>query len=220
MNSKLIFSLASFVFASTVVYGQKIDTTFFDSNWKATTKDKSSFYRIAKKVEEGKAYTVEDYFNSGRIQMSGVFSSLKPEVKNGVFVWYYENGNKKTESIYENNQIKSIKRWKEDGEIDTNVYLEKPPVFRGGIEKMYAYISKHFKYPRELKQRINGKIVLSFVVEKDGSIVEATIKESVHPLLDAEGVRVLKSMPKWEPGMQEGKPVRVMYTVPILINFN
>ena len=78
------------------------------------------------------------------------------------------------------------------------------------------FLSQNVKYPVEAhKAGVQGRVIATFVVEKDGSITEAKIVKSVSPELDAEALRVIGSMPNWMPGMQNGEPVRVKYTVPI-----
>jgi protein TonB len=75
------------------------------------------------------------------------------------------------------------------------------------------------KYPADAeKQKIEGRVIANFVVETDGSISNVEVFRPVFPSLDAEAVRVLSAMPKWKPGMQSGKVVRVKYTVPISFN--
>ena len=73
------------------------------------------------------------------------------------------------------------------------------------------------KYPEQAKRdKISGKVSVKFVIEKDGSIADPVVVRSVDPYLDKEALRVVKSMPKWKPGKQRGKPVRVSYTVPVI----
>lgn len=117
MNLKPIYSALLLTLLSAAVYAQKTDTSYYDTNWKVTAKGNSTYYRITKTTEPGK-YEVEDYYNSGKIQMEGTYSSFSPDVKNGVFTWYYENGSKRTETVYENNKEKSSKSWLENGEED------------------------------------------------------------------------------------------------------
>ena len=81
------------------------------------------------------------------------------------------------------------------------------------------YLSKNVRYPEEAyKNGIQGRVISTFGVEKDGSITEARVVRSVDKLLDAEALRVLSTMPNWIPGRQNGEPVRVKYTVPITFN--
>lgn len=83
------------------------------------------------------------------------------------------------------------------------------------------YISQNLRYPAKAHQeRIQGRVIAGFVVEKDGSISTPTIVRSVSPEVDAEAIRVLSTMPKWTPGTQRGKEVRVRYTVPILFKLS
>ena len=97
---------------------------------------------------------------------------------------------------------------------------ETMPSFVGGQTAMFRWISEHLQYPEEaINKGIKGRVVASFYVEKDGTIGNVEIEKSVHPLLDNETIRLLKSMPKWIPGTQDGSPVRVKYTVPLTYNF-
>lgn len=89
-----------------------------------------------------------------------------------------------------------------------------PPT--GDIPSLLKWIANHIEYPQSaLDNGIQGKVVLRFVVEKDGSIGDILVARKVDPALDKEAVRVLKSMPKWTPGKQRGKPVRSYFTLPI-----
>lgn len=95
--------------------------------------------------------------------------------------------------------------------------VEQMPEFPGGMEALMQYLSKNIKYPSSaLENGIQGRVLIEFVVNKDGSIVDPNIIKSVDPACDKEAMRVIKGMPKWTPGKQRGKPVRVKYTVPVL----
>ena len=104
--------------------------------------------------------------------------------------------------------------------VDTtsNVFdvVEQMPQFPGGAAALMEFLSQNVKYPEEAyKNGTQGRVIATFVVEKDGSITEARIARSVDALLDAEALRVVNSMPNWIPGRQNGEPVRVKYTIPI-----
>lgn len=93
---------------------------------------------------------------------------------------------------------------------------EVPPEFPGGITALVQFLSKNLKYPTVCKeQKIQGKVLVKFTVKSDGSISNIRVTKSVDPYLDKEAVRVVKSMPRWIPGTQDGKPVNVEYTLPI-----
>lgn len=96
--------------------------------------------------------------------------------------------------------------------------VEKMPEFPdGGMPGLLKYLAKNIKYPVIAQENgIQGRVVCSFVVNRDGSIVDIQVLRGVDPSLDKEAVRVLGTMPKWKPGEQRGKPVRVKYTVPVM----
>ena len=99
--------------------------------------------------------------------------------------------------------------------------VEVMPQFPGGQIAMLQYLMKNIKYPEQaMKEGIQGRVAVSFIVEKDGSISDVKPVLSVHPLLNKEAVRVVKSMPKWSPGKQNGKPVRVRFNVPVMFKLN
>lgn len=95
--------------------------------------------------------------------------------------------------------------------------VENMPEFNGGQAALMQYLAKNIKYPTIAQENgTQGRVIVQFVVNKDGSIVDAKVVRSVDPYLDKEALRVINSMPKWKPGMQRGKPVRVKYTVPVM----
>lgn len=94
--------------------------------------------------------------------------------------------------------------------------VEDMPEFPGGELALRKFIANAIKYPVIAQENgIQGKVYVNFVVDKDGSITAAKIARGVDPSLDKEALRVVNSLPKWKPGMQRGKPVKVSYTVPI-----
>jgi TonB family protein len=106
----------------------------------------------------------------------------------------------------------------ENDTIDNSEYfiVEEMPEYPGGETALRQFIATKIKYPVLAQENgIQGKVYVSFVIDKDGLPGSFTILQSVHPLLDEEAINVLKSMPRWKPGFQKGKPVRVLYTVPV-----
>ena len=101
-----------------------------------------------------------------------------------------------------------------NGEVFINV--EEQPQFPGGAPKLLEYLSQNIRYPKEaMETDKQGRVIVSFVIRKDGSISDAKVVKPVDPLLDAEALRVVNTMPNWTPGKQSGKAVNVKYTVPI-----
>ena len=94
--------------------------------------------------------------------------------------------------------------------------VEQMPMFPGGPAALKEYLAKNVKYPIPAQENgISGRVVISFVVETDGSITQVQVAKPVDPLLDKEAARVVSSMPKWVPGQQNGQKVRVKYNVPV-----
>ena len=94
--------------------------------------------------------------------------------------------------------------------------VEQSAWFQGGAEALQSYLDKNLKIPRAAKKKANRRpVVVSFVVEKDGSITNATIVESVHPSMDKEALRVVTEMPKWNPYRKNGEVDRSTFQLPI-----
>lgn len=94
--------------------------------------------------------------------------------------------------------------------------VEVDPEFPGGEEALYKYLVENIKYPEKAKNnKVEGRVYITFVIEKDGTVSDAKVLRSVNEELDAEALRVINAMPKWKPGMQRGVPVRVQYNIPI-----
>ena len=101
---------------------------------------------------------------------------------------------------------------------ETKVFdvVEEMPQFPGGPSALFEYLSKNIKYPVVAEENgVQGRVIVTFVVERDGSITDVKVVKSVDPSLDKEAQRVVKSMPHWIPGKQNGSAVRVKYTVPV-----
>ena len=95
--------------------------------------------------------------------------------------------------------------------------VEHMPDFPGGQAALMKYLASNIKYPTIAQENgTQGRVIVQFVVNRDGSIVDARVARSVDPYLDREALRVVNSMPKWKPGMQRNKPVRVLYTLPVM----
>ena len=93
---------------------------------------------------------------------------------------------------------------------------EQMPEFPGGMKELLKFLQNNLKYPENaMKNNVQGRVIVQFVVEKDGTPTEFKVLRSVDPDLDAEALRVMKAMPKWKPGMQKGQVVRVKFTVPV-----
>ncbi|MDD2552698.1 MAG: TonB family protein, partial [Dysgonamonadaceae bacterium] len=108
-----------------------------------------------------------------------------------------------------------------DGPEEIFVVVEDQPQFPGGTQAMMKYLGDNIKYPVEAqKNKIQGRVIVNFVVNKDGSLSDMKVVRGQDPLLDAEAIRVISTMPNWKPGMQRGQAVKVRYTLPIVFKLN
>ncbi|WP_207424507.1 energy transducer TonB [Desertivirga brevis] len=106
---------------------------------------------------------------------------------------------------------------------DSSIYevgnVEIQPQFPGGMQAFYTFVGKNFTYPKEAREKgVKGRIIINFVVEPDGRLTSFKTVRDLNYGTGDEAIRVLKTSPKWEPAFQNGKPVRVMYTIPIILN--
>lgn len=133
--------------------------------------------------------------------------------------------NKSAESDVEAKDTTTVDNSKQDTTAPTLVITadtamnksEVMPEFPGGTESMMKFLVENIKYPKEAMDKgIAGRVFVEFVVEQDGSLSDVKVLRSVDPILDNEAVRIVKTMPKWKPGTEGGKTVRVKYVLPIV----
>ncbi|MFI5160895.1 MAG: energy transducer TonB [Sphingobacteriales bacterium] len=98
----------------------------------------------------------------------------------------------------------------------TYTTVDQEPMFPGGFGKLFDYFQKNLRYPdKALRDKIEGKVFLTFVVDRDGSLVDIKLLRGLTSETNVEALRLMKECPKWIPGMQNGKPVRVQYNIPV-----
>ncbi|TDO78175.1 TonB-like protein [Flavobacterium chryseum] len=314
---KFILQVFIFLTISTKLFSQTPATIdkviFLDSSWVETTADDYKYIRVIENYyTDRKSYIFKDYFKSKKLQMIGASSDRDILRQEGQFVYYYENGNKKSTvnysnykkkgrefNWYENGNIKSELEYFENkkGEVEckTNNYwnvqneqkvkdgngdyeivneyqkesgkvknglpdgiwsgkilkskttftenyengklisgiskdslnIEYPytivsqaPSPKKGINSFYSYVAKSMNIPADVRNKISGKIYLTFIVDKDGTLVEPKIVKGIGYGLDENAIRLIKEAKKWNPGIRRGLPVRVLYSLPITIASN
>lgn len=125
-----------------------------------------------------------------------------------------------TEDIGEKVEVKYVPVVVEEEEPEEQTIfevVENMPEFPGGNAALMQFLSKNIKYPTIAQENgTQGRVIVQFVVNRDGSVVDPVVVRSVDPYLDKEALRVIGQMPKWKPGQQRGKAVRVKYTVPVM----
>ena len=198
--------------ASKLIFGESNDPEpLFVLNGKVATREKvmaldqSSIdnINVIKNEESLKEYA--KHFNTDTSN-GIIFVNTKDYVKNG--------GSKELVSV----RVKAKKPQNEEKVFDV---VENMPSFPGGTVKMMEYLSTNVRYPEAaLKVGAQGRVVVNFIVEPDGTISNANVVRSVSEELDAEAIRVVENMPKWKPGMQNGKEVRVKYNIPVSFRLN
>lgn len=229
-----IILLSLLLLIGNATFAQIEDTIWYNKKWEKTDKSNKFYYRVIQKDDSKNLYLVRDFYSNGATQMEGYFTSLNPDIRNGEFKWWFENGSKQREAIYKDNIMVKTTEWEAYGKVKNQnelvktvsykdgepVYelksIEIAPVFPGGISALNNFIASNAKYPSELaKNGISGKVIIRFMVNKKGKIVAPEVVQSVHPLLDQEALRVINLMPRWQPGKQEGKNVNVKFALPI-----
>ena len=123
---------------------------------------------------------------------------------------YVKNGKKEVVDV-------AVKKSEEEAEPEGAFdVVEQMPEFPGGAAGMMKFIAENVKYPEEAYSKgIDGRVLVQFIIEKDGSVTNVKVIKKVNDAIDAEAVRVVKAMPKWKPGKQNGREVRVKYTIPV-----
>ncbi len=128
----------------------------------------------------------------------------------------FDQGSEEGQQVLKQNEVVVEKVEQKEEETKVFEVVEQMPQFPGGDAALMQYLSSHIKYPVVAEENgIQGRVVCTFVVERNGSISDVRVVKSVDPSLDKEAVRVIKGMPSWIPGKQNGSAVRVKYTVPV-----
>lgn len=216
-----------------------MDTTWFESHWKESSKAVADYYRVYKKTEKG--YLVYDKFINHKIQMIAEVSEIRPElIQNGYSIYYNADGsisshgyskfdkrtgdwviyddNKKDSSIFEYKgglliATKGLSIPSERNFVLTDIM----PEYQGGDREMRIFFENKMNYPKEArKNEWQGKAYVKLIIDEKGNVVNPKIiKSSGHTILDDEALRVVKLMPRWKPGKQDHKVVPVEINLPI-----
>ena len=203
----------------TVLYTEKIkivdDATF-------EIKIKGDFFsgavkRIYKKQNDG-TYSFTD-FQDGVLKRTGKTSRKVPLLLEDKIVEFYKNGNKKSESLYKNNELKSNKSWLENGEpYISNVFysVDKDPLFPDGMGRLHQHILEVFSNSGLDLSQVSGKIKVGFVVMENGSIDGIRIEEGINSTLNSLALGAFKTLlGKWTPAVLDGEKVRCFQLFPI-----
>ena len=176
-------------------------------NNRRVSKDSILQQKLLECVGEGKIllneYSAKQFTTTEHLQVSDDFLTIASDEDMGEVVEITNIENVVVEDIEKEDEIFQV--------------VEAMPEFPGGTAELMKWLQKNIKYPSIAAENgVQGRVIVQFVVNKDGSIVDPVVLRSVDPYLDKEAIRVVKSMPKWKPGEQRGKPVRVKFTLPVM----
>ncbi len=218
------------------------DTTYYTGEDSIVEPENATFYEVVGVYQDDPDQgVVWSYFApEGKIRSEAIYTDLKAEELARRKSWhpngtlssneFYEDGKKHGKQYFyrENGDSLRVEKWEEgdlikgtwwDPENEKVLYTEyeEMPEFPGGKKALFDYLREHTEYPPEAeKNGVEGKVVVQFILKKTGEIENVKVKKSVSEALDQEAKRVIRNMPRWEPGRQQGAPVRVSYRLPIL----
>ena len=137
-----------------------------------------------------------------------------------VFTWW-ENGQLRRHDIFEQHEFNTGQCWDEQGNETEHYPFLTQPSFQGGMEKLMEFLNSNLRYPPRARSRsITGTVFVNFIVERDGSVSGAKVISNSHRLLNKEALRVVESMPEWEPGFEDDFPIRVSFNLPLRFLLN
>lgn len=173
--------------------------------------------KVVEKVKSSVKFTAPEIKNDKDVKPEDELKSQDDLAKTNTAIGSFDvKGNDEAEG--EVLKAKEVIAEEKPKEEETKVFdvVEQMPQFPGGQQALFEYLSKNIKYPVIAEENgVQGRVIVTFVVERDGSITDVKVVKSVDPSLDKEAQRVVKAMPHWIPGKQNGSAVRVKYTVPV-----
>lgn len=245
MKAKLFFHLLliSLLFSFPIAAQQVVKEIWVDKNETECNKTVATHRIVITKANEhDSAAQVAKYTIAGQLVYTNYYSNYSERIKHGKSLSYYDNGQLYKVANYHYGQLHGeLKLYYDTGKLkrdevyqngvsqqaqcftSTGVDTFCTPFHKKSIppEDYRVKLKKNLSYPKEAKKnKIEGKVIVSFVIEKDGSISNVSIVQSVHPSLDEEAVRVVKLLGKFQPAYLEGNPVRFYYKLPITFSLN
>ena len=173
--------------------------------------------KVVEKVKSSVKFTAPEIKKDDEVKPEDEIKSQDDLAKTNTAIGTFDvKGNDEAEGVVLKANEQAIDEKPKEEETKVFDVVEQMPSFPGGEGELMKFLNSHIKYPVVAEENgIQGRVVCTFVVERDGSITDVKVIKSVDPSLDKEAMRVLKSMPKWIPGKQNGSAVRVKYTVPV-----
>ena len=174
--------------------------------------------KVVEKVKSSVKFTAPEIKKDDEVKEEDELKSQDELAKTNTAIGTFDvKGNDEAEGeVLKAKEVIADEKPKEE---ETKVFdvVEQMPEFPGGQGALFEYLTKNTRYPAVAEENnIQGRVIVTFVVERDGSITDVKVAKGVDPSLDKEAMRVVRSMPKWIPGKQNGTSVRVKFTVPVL----
>jgi len=227
-----IFTLALCISALNI-NGQVIGTIYFDKDNEVSNQD-DYFYRRVITQKTPKSYQINDFYHTDTLKLTVIAITKKnynynsidwqklgynrdtPIKLDGEWLSYYPSGKRKSKRIYAKGEIQESLNYDEASGETIYFIIDQMPEFVGGEEALRKFIAMNVKYPvKAQKNGVQGRVYISFVVDKQGKVKNCSVARGVNKDLNKEAMRVVGSLPKWKPGIHKGKKVNVSYTVPI-----
>jgi TonB family protein len=215
------------------------DTTFWDGNWRRVQRTNAVYYGWTMPLDSGRC-RIQDFYLTGERQMEALGWSGPPIVKDGPATYYFRSGAKRSTGQFANGKREGKwYYWQEDGSLRRQVQwhagIEVPPAGArlATNNKVYLLVEQMPKFlgPMPLGQYLaatthrpaqmpagGGRVYIKFVVGPQGTITSTSIIKGFDPACDAEALRAVAALPRWQPGLRNGQPVAVSFTVPIVFH--
>jgi len=229
----LIFTLMTVsMYVASKVNAQTRDTLYYNAKWEKTDRENRHFYRVVYREDNTGPIRVQDYYPNGMMQMDGWYSSLDPEVRDGEFTWWHEDGKKHRWMMFDKGEPTKITEWDSNGKITRQQEkvntishengekirkkkaLEKAPVFDRGRSSFRDYVVQHLKYPTD-SEGTKGQVIVRFVVDRNGKTKDAEVVQSLSEAFDKAALDLIKSLPMWTPGVSDGRNVDIKMELPL-----
>lgn len=226
-----------FALVSSIASSQTLDTIWYNKQWKQTTSSQDRFYFRTIKQINATNYEVIDHYADGSPQMTGTYSSIKPEIKNGVFSYYneahklftkriwvdgmsaetyeYDESGKQTLHTFDVDYLKTLTAQQKKEKYDI-VDIDKEVEYADGIDALADFIKKNIQYPAEAKKKnIEGRVIVVLNIDTKGRVKNTRIFLASDPLLNAEALRIVKLLPgKFIPAVDKGKVIPGNFAIP------
>lgn len=219
MKSTLL-TTSLIIACSLSAFAQQKDTLYLNLDGRDTTAAHAAFYRV--RTRQGAGWLVTDYSPNHKPQMTGAFSDDSCTIRQGEWIGYYHNGQIAGDVVYENDKQVSGKFFNDDGSKNKKVKeFIRESEYPGGTDQWLRYLNKTLRYPEnQFKNKIEGTVVVQFIIDEDGNPTSIKVIKSVNAELDAEAVRVISESKDWVPAVYGGRFVKSYKRQPVVFKLS